>query len=117
MIVDPYETGRVRLLSRGAIRPQGPRTAIAWRGRDPAFEGALIGNSHLQLIEPSVLTERTGIPFVQLTIPATGAAEHFAVLRWFLRNHPQPAAIVLGADAFWCADDPASRTRTPSRSG
>lgn len=113
VIVDPYETGRVKLLSRGAIRPQGPRTAIAWRGRDPAFEGALIGNSHLQLIEPSVLTERTGIPFVQLTIPATGAAEHFAVLRWFLRNHPQPAAIVLGADAFWCADDPAFPNPNP----
>lgn len=113
VIVDPYETGRVQWLSRGAIRPQGPRTAVAWRGRDPAFEGALIGNSHLQLIEPSVLSARTGIPFVQLAIPATGPAEHFAVLRWFLRNHPKPAAIVLGADSFWCADDPAFPNPNP----
>lgn len=113
VIVDPYETGRVTLFSRGAIRPQGPRTAVAWRGRDPAFAGALVGNSHLQLIEPSVLSEKTGIPFVQLTIPATGPAEHFAVLHWFLRSHPKPAAIVLGADSFWCADDPAFPNPNP----
>ena len=31
-LVDPYDTGRSTLLSRGAVRPQGPRTASAVRG-------------------------------------------------------------------------------------
>ncbi len=104
--LDPFDTGRSTLLSRMAVRPQGPRTAIALRGRDPAFTGAVIGNSHIQLIEPAALSRETGIPFVQLSIPATGPAEQFAILGWFLRHHPHPDALVLSADAFWCADDP-----------
>ena len=113
VILDPYETGRSTLLSRGAVRPQGPRTAVALRGRDPAFRGAVIGNSHIQLIEPAALSRETGIPFVQLSVPATGPAEQFAVLGWFLRHHPHPEAIVLSADAFWCADDPAFPSEHP----
>lgn len=106
VLVDPYDTGRSALLSRGAVRPQGPRTASALRGRDPAYAGAVIGNSHIQLIEPAVLTRRTGIPFVQLSVPATGPSEQFALLDWYLRHHARPDALVLSADAFWCADDP-----------
>ena len=104
--VDPYDTGRSELLSRGAVRPQGPRTASAVRGRDPAFTGAVIGNSHIQLIEPAALSRLTGIPFVQLSVPATGPTEQFALLGWYLQHHARPDAIVLSADAFWCADDP-----------
>ncbi|MCJ2071496.1 hypothetical protein MKK75_22305 [Methylobacterium sp. J-030] len=107
VLVDPYDTGRSTLLSRGAVRPQGPRTASAMRGRDPAFTGAVIGNSHIQLIEPAALTRLTGIPFVQLSVPATGPMEQFAILAWYLQHHAHPAALVLSADAFWCADDPA----------
>lgn len=113
VIVDPYETGRVTLLSRGAVRPQGPRTAVALRGRDAAYRAALIGNSHLQLIEPAALSRLTGVPFVQLSVPATGPAEQFSVLRWFLQHHPEPDAIVLSADAFWCKDDPAFAPEHP----
>ncbi|MCJ2015372.1 hypothetical protein [Methylobacterium sp. J-076] len=111
--VDPYETGRVTLFSRGALRPQGPRTAVAMRGRDGAYDGAIIGNSHIQLIEPAILSRETGVPFVQLSVPATGPAEQFAVLRWFLRHHPKPGAIVLSADAFWCGDDPTFASEHP----
>ncbi|SEH37168.1 hypothetical protein SAMN02799636_01911 [Methylobacterium sp. 275MFSha3.1] len=106
VLVDPYDTGRSTLLSRGAVRPQGPRTASAVRGRDPAYAGVVIGNSHIQLIEPAALTRLTGIPFLQLSVPATGPSEQFALLGWYLQHHARPAAIVLSADAFWCADDP-----------
>lgn len=104
--VDPYDSGRSTLFSAGTVRPQGPRTAAAIRGRDPAFAGAVIGNSHIQLIEPEGLTRLTRIPFVQLAIPATGPGEQLRVLDWFLRHHPAPDAIVLATDDFWCTDDP-----------
>ncbi|CAO4165150.1 hypothetical protein [Methylorubrum populi] len=107
ILVDPYDSGRSTLLSAGAVRPQGPRTAAALRGRDPAFEGAVFGNSHIQLVEPERLTAATGIPFVQLSVPATGPGEQLALLAWFLRHHPAPKAIVLSVDDFWCIDDPA----------
>lgn len=105
--VDPYDSGRSKLFSAPGLRPQGPRTAAASRGRDPAYAGAIIGNSHIQLIEPRRLSEAAGLPFVQLSIPATGPGEQLAVLDWFLRHHPTPQAIVLAADAYWCTDDPA----------
>lgn len=106
LVVDPYDTGRSTLLSRGAVRPQGPRTASAVRGRDPAYAGAILGNSHIQLIEPSALSRLTGVPFVQLSVAATGPGEQFAILGWYLRHHPAPRALVLSADAYWCGDDP-----------
>lgn len=105
--IDPYDSGRSRLLSVDAVRPQGPRTAAALRGRDPAFEGAILGNSHIQLIEPERLRRATGIPFVQLAVPATGPAEQLALLGWFLRHHPRPHALVIAADEYWCTGDPA----------
>ncbi|WP_232629974.1 hypothetical protein [Methylobacterium sp. Leaf118] len=104
--VDPYDSGRSTLLSAGAVRPQGPRTAAALRGRDPAFEGAVLGNSHIQLIEPARLTAATGIPFVQLSIPAIGPSEQLALMGWFVRNHPRPQAMILSLDDYWCTDDP-----------
>lgn len=107
LAIDPYDTGRSRLFSAGAVRPQGPRTALAVRGRDPAFSAAIIGNSHIQLVEPARLSAATGLPFVQLSVPATGPGEQLVILDWFLRHHPAPAAVVMAADDFWCTDDPA----------
>ena len=95
------------------MRPQGPRTAAASRGRDPAFTGAIIGNSHIQLVEPGRLGALTGIPFVQLSVPATGPGEHFLLLDWYLRHHPNPAALVVAADEYWCTDDPALPNAKP----
>lgn len=106
-LIDPYDSGRSTLFSAGAVRPQGPRTAAASRGRDPAFAGAVFGNSHIQLVEPARLAAATGIPFVQLSVPATGPGEQLALLAWFLRHHPAPEAIVLSIDDYWCTDDPA----------
>ncbi|MFE1598423.1 hypothetical protein [Methylobacterium sp. ID0610] len=107
LAVDPYDTGRPRLLNREGVRPQGPRTASASRGRDPAFTAAIIGNSHIQLITPERLRAQTGIPFVQLAVPATGPGEQLTLAAYFLRHHPNPQALVLAPDAFWCGDDPA----------
>ncbi|WP_375408966.1 hypothetical protein [uncultured Methylobacterium sp.] len=106
-LVDPYDSGRSPLVSGSGVRPQGPRMAAASRGRDPAFSGAVIGNSHIQLVSPERLSGRSGIPFVQLSIPATSPAEQFAILDWYLRHHPAPEAIVIAPDEYWCTDDPA----------
>lgn len=112
-LVDPYDSGRSPLLSAGAVRQQGPRTAGALRGRDPAFTGAVFGNSHIQLVEPARLAAATGIPFVQLSVPATGPGEQLALIGWFLRHHPHPDALVLAIDDLWCTDDPALPNEKP----
>lgn len=107
-LLDPYDTGRSPLGLKAGVSPQGPRTANASRGRDPAYAGAIFGNSHIQLVSPDGLEQKTGIPFVSLTVPATGPRETLVLLDWFLRHRRMPArALVIGVDVRWCLPDPA----------
>lgn len=106
--VDPYDTGRSNLFAKAGVRPQGPRTAAPSRGRDPAFNAAIIGNSHIQLLSPEHLKQSTGLDFVQLSVPATGPQEQLVIIDWFLQHHAQPPrALVVSADEGWCTLDPA----------
>ena len=112
--IDPYDTGRSTLLGKPGIRPQGPWTAAASCGRDQAFDAAIIGNSHIQLLSPERLRETTGLSFVQLSTPGSGPREQFAVLNWFLRHRVRPAkAVIISADLTWCASDPAPVAANP----
>ncbi|WP_306222701.1 hypothetical protein [Bosea beijingensis] len=114
-LIDPYDSGRSPLKLKEGVRPQGPRTALASRGRDPNFTGAIFGNSHVQLISPEELRARTGIPFVSLIAPATQPRETFATIDWFLRHHltAPPKAIVVGIDNYWCTANPALPNEKP----
>ncbi len=114
-LIDPYDTGRSPLKLKPGLRPQGPRTALASRGRDPQFTGAIFGNSHIQLVSPERLREKTGIPFVSLIAPGTLPRETLAIIDWFLRHHRQetPKAIVVGIDEYWCTADPALPVERP----
>lgn len=105
--IDPFNSGRSTLLSSDQIRQQGPRTAHAFRGRLPQFDGVIIGNSHVQLLSPERLTQGSNINFVSLTVPGTGPKEQLVLLDWFLRHRVRaPKAIVIGADGYWCGADP-----------
>ncbi|KRE04646.1 hypothetical protein ASE61_06880 [Bosea sp. Root670] len=114
-LIDPYDSGRSPLKLGEGVRPQGPRTALASRGRDPRFTGAIFGNSHIQLISPEELHAKTGIPFVSLIAPATQPKETFATIDWFLRHHraAPPQAIVVGIDNYWCTANPALPNEKP----
>lgn len=113
-LVDPYDSGRSPLTLKTGVSPQGPRTAAASRGRDPAFAGAIFGNSHVQLVSPEQLTQQAGIPFVSLIAPATGPRESLVLLDWFLRNRREPAeALVIGIDVRWCTPDPTLAIEKP----
>lgn len=112
--LDPYDTGRLALVVKPGVPPQGPRTAHASRARDPSFDAAVIGNSHVQLLSPSRLTALTGMPFVSLTVPATGPKEQLAILDFWLTNRTRPpGAVVVGVDPYWCRDDPAMANWMP----
>jgi hypothetical protein len=41
-ILDPFDSGRSTVFAKPGVRPQGPRTAAASRGRDQAFDGAMV---------------------------------------------------------------------------
>jgi hypothetical protein len=113
-VVDPYNSGRSTLLTRPGVAPMGPRTAHASLGRDPAYDGVVIGNSHVQLLSPARLSALTGIPFAQLSAPGTGPREQVVLLDWFLRHRErEPKAIILGVDPYWCRADPDMPTWEP----
>lgn len=113
--LDPYDTGRLALVAaRGVGQGEGPRTAHASRGRDPAFDAAVFGNSHVQLLSPERLDAATGARWVSLTAPATGPKEQLVLLDWFLRHRVRSArGVVIGVDAAWCMADPALTNDKP----
>jgi hypothetical protein len=102
--LDPYDTGRLALVRRPGVAEQGPRTADASRGRDPQFDSAIFGNSHVQLLRPENLKSATGLNFVSLAVPGTYPKEQLVLIDWFLRHHPSPAAMIVGLDTTWCLD-------------
>lgn len=113
-LLDPYDTGRPGLISKPGLRPQGPRTAAASRGRDPAFNAAILGNSHVQLLSPARLGPQTRARFVSLTVPGTGPKEQLHLLDWFMRHRSEaPKALVFGIDSKWCVSDPALANDRP----
>jgi hypothetical protein len=112
-VLDPYDTGRSALVERPGVRPQGPRTAGASRGRDLAFNAAVFGNSRIQLLSPERLNGITGLSFVQLSVPGTGPKEQLTLIQWFMRHHPDARALVIGADKNWCTADPTMRSEHP----
>lgn len=114
-LLDPYDSGRSPLKLKQGVRPQGPRTALASRGRDPRFTSAVIGNSHVQFISPERLREKTGLSFVSLAPPWTLPRETLLTIDWFLRHHREvPAqAVVIGIDDYWCTPDPTLPNEKP----
>jgi hypothetical protein len=114
VLFDPYDTGRfLHLPLRPGVSPQGPNTANASRGRDPAFGAAIFGNSTVQALRPTVLTRATGVETVSLIVPGSGPAEQLAVADWFVRNRRRPRALIFGMDGSWCTADPSLRGPYP----
>jgi hypothetical protein len=106
VLIDPYDTGRFATFMRPGVVDGNQRTASASRGRDPRFNAAVIGNSRGQLLDPQLLSQATGLDFVQLTTPGSGPNENITVMRYFMRHHSRIAALVLSADERWCGHDP-----------
>lgn len=103
LAVDPYDTGRFALIHRPGVPLYGQRMADASRGRAPQFDSAVIGNSTIQLLDPSRLDADLGGNFVSLAIPGTGPYEQMAVLGWFLRHHKGSVrTVIIGMDGAWC---------------
>ncbi|MBX3536093.1 MAG: hypothetical protein KF735_00530 [Chelatococcus sp.] len=106
LLIDPFDTGRSPIRLKEGVPQQGPRTANVSRGRDPAFDSAIIGNSRVQMIDPAVLTAGTGIPFVALVVQGGLPKELLTTWDWFMAHRQKPPkAMVLGIDGVWCSDD------------
>ncbi len=101
----PYDTGYFPSLIGPGVADTDRRTNSASRGRDVRFDAAIFGNSHGQLLDPGRLSTATGLTFVQLTTPGAGPREQMMLMRYFLRSHPRPRAILLAADDWWCTHD------------
>ena len=113
LVVDPYDRGLFGGDVRG-VPDFGPRFADASRARDPAFDGVILGNSHIQLVDPAALGRGSGIAFVSLIVPGTGPREQLAILDDVLRRRLRPLrALVAGLDGTWCTDDPALPITNP----
>jgi hypothetical protein len=107
-LADPYDTGRPVSLGLRGTPAESPRFAHVARARDPRYQAAILGNSHVQLLSPERLRQSTGLETVSLTVPGSGVREKEALLAWFMRHRRQaPALLVVGVDEFEC--DPGDR--------
>jgi hypothetical protein len=106
LALDPYDAGRFALVVKRGVPWQGPRTANASRGRDPAYDSAVIGNSRVQLLKPETLGAGTGAAFVSLIVPGTGPREQLVILDYFRRQHRSVRMVVIGLDGDWCTTNP-----------
>lgn len=102
VIVDPYDSGKLGLLSIDGVDNRLTQITAASRARDPNFNAAILGNSTAQMIEPAELSRATDLHFVQLYTTGSAPREQLAVLDFFLRNHKQVGALVIAADPGWC---------------
>ncbi|WP_141740115.1 hypothetical protein [Bosea sp. BIWAKO-01] len=107
LFVDPYDTGRFALLPKRSLSAISNRMAVASLGRNPQFNGVIIGNSHVAPLSPQRLSEYTGLEFVALTLPGASVAPELSVLKWFLTHRETPPrAIIIGIDDVWCRTTP-----------
>jgi hypothetical protein len=113
ILVDPYDIGFFPSILGSGVADLNQQTNSVSRGRDSRFNAAVFGNSHGQLLNPELLSQATGLRFIQLTSPGSGPREHMTLMRYFIRNRSHVSAIVLAADASWCTHDPALPTLYP----
>jgi hypothetical protein len=110
LTVDPYDTGRFALFGDHGVPPFGQRLTAASLARRQDVQGATLGNSTIQHLDPVRLGELTGFPFVSLALAATGPIEQLAVARWLIRHHDGKRgavlrALVIDIDTRWCRGD------------
>jgi hypothetical protein len=110
--IDPYDSGRSTLFAKAGVRPQGPRTANASRGRDPAFDAAVIGNSRVQLLSPDRLKgcDRRP-PSGSSRCRGRGPREQLVLLDWFMRHRPKAGAGPSSSGSTPCGAPPVRRCR------
>ncbi len=100
--IDPYDTGKFGLVDIDGVDDQNTVTAIPSRARDPQFDSAIVGNSTVQRLDPAELSQATGLRFVQLYKIGATPREELTILDLFMRKHPHPRALIIGADPYWC---------------
>jgi hypothetical protein len=100
--VDPYDSGRFGWLGIEGVDDRDTHTATVSRARDASFDSAVLGNSTAQMLNPSDLSQATGMRFVQLYLTGGAPPDILAVLDFFLRNHQQVKALVIVTDPRWC---------------
>jgi hypothetical protein len=110
VMFDPYDTGRLAIVTGYGVPQMGQGLAVASVAREADAAAAVIGNSTIQLVDPARLTDLTGVRFVSLAIPGSGPIEQLAVADWYLRQHRRGGvhpnrALVFGLDQTWCQSD------------
>jgi hypothetical protein len=103
--IDPYDSGRFGLLGIEGVADSTEATANASRAHDPQFDSAIFGNSTGQRLNPSELSQATGLRFVQLTAAGSDPRGQLATMDFFIRQHRHIGALVIVADLTWCVRD------------
>ena len=73
--------------------------------RSRKFNAIVTGTSTVRLLDPAILDEEFGARFANLAMNSATAWEQAQILDLFLRETPEPKALVMGLDPLWCEAD------------
>jgi hypothetical protein len=103
VVLDPFSTGRLTPLERVDIAVPTRPYAAAGLARDRRFNAVIIGNSHALRIDPAILTDATGMRFMQLAVYGVIPPDELLLMDAFDRAHRgQQGAFVVVLDRLWC---------------
>jgi hypothetical protein len=106
LALDPYDTGRFALLPASGVPDFGQRLSFASIARRPDIDGAILGNSTIQLLDPARLSALSRRQLVSLAVPGSGPREQLAIADWFRRRHSgADLTLVFGLDMTWCTTE------------
>ncbi|WP_406857003.1 hypothetical protein ABEG18_05045 [Alsobacter sp. KACC 23698] len=105
---DPYGAGPLAGLAPPALMDINQRFMYPQVIRSHAFDSAVIGTSTVRLLNPARLDPLFSARTVNLGMNAATPWEQARIADLFLRETPDPALMIFGIDAEWCAQDAAS---------
>ena len=106
LLLDPYGLRATRPIMDLNQRFMYPQIV-----RSRRFDAALFGTSTVRLLDPDRLNAVLGVRFANLGLNAGTPWEQMQLADLFLRQVPEPKALVFGLDRNWCEAD-ADRKRT-----
>jgi hypothetical protein len=109
LLLDPYGLRATRPIMDLNQRFMYPQIV-----RSRRFDAALFGTSTVRLLDPDRLNAVLGVRFANLGLNAGTPWEQMQLADLFLRQVPEPKALVFGLDRNWCEAD-ADRKRLTFR--
>lgn len=104
LAMNPYGNLPSTVLSQHVMTDDNQRYQYPSVVRSGRYDSIIIGTSTSRLLDPRPFEKALGGRFANIAMNAGTAWEQVQLANLFLRQTPQPHALVVGLDYAWCSD-------------